>query len=270
MTKTAGQMLSEAEVRAMIQACTRSIDRALVATVYEAALRIKELGTIKWDQVRFEKNNVILNVDVKTGRPRHIPLFMARPYLAAWRADYPLKPEGNAYVFISEREKKPLRYQALEKRLKILAERAGVTKKITPHIVRHSRITNLVRRGVREYTIREIAWGNQGTKMLQTYSHLVNDDVDSELSQLYGITPDNVQKDDAMHPRQCPRCALINAPATNYCASCGVPLTPEARVTIDELTTEIETHPLYRVIMNKIEQMLTSQPTNNFYVTGKD
>ena len=143
MTKTAAQMLTEEEIHRMIKACTRSIDRCYIAVIYEAALRIKELGTLTWDQVSSGKNTVIINTDGKTGRPRHIPLIMAKPYIAQWRADYPLVPEGTAYVFISEQEKKPLRYKALEKRLRVIALRAGITKKVSPHLIRHTRITHL-------------------------------------------------------------------------------------------------------------------------------
>jgi len=46
MTKTAAQMLTEEEINRMIKACTRSIDRCYIAVLYEAALRIKELGTL--------------------------------------------------------------------------------------------------------------------------------------------------------------------------------------------------------------------------------
>ena len=151
--------------------------------IYEAALRIKELGTLTWDQVSFGKNTVIINTDGKTGRPRHIPLIMAKPYIAQWRADYPLVPEGPAYVFISEQEKKPLRYKALEKRLSGHCTPRGNYEKGVAAFNRHTRITHLIQQGVREYSVREIGWGNQGTKMLQTYTHIANRDIDAELSQ---------------------------------------------------------------------------------------
>ena len=80
---------------------------------------------------------------------------------------------------------------------------------------------------------------------------------------MYGIEPENNRDDHALYPRQCPRCAVINAPTANYCASCGVPLTPEAKVSIDELATEIEMHPLYRHIMDKVEIMMLTQPAGN-------
>ncbi len=260
MTKVAGQMLTDEEIHAMISVCNRSIDRAIISVLFEGGLRIKELAMLTWDQVSFEKTNVVLNVNVKTGKPRHIPLFFARPYLAAWKADYPYTPEGDAFVFIGEIKMQPMRYQSLFKRIRVLAVRAGITKKVTPHVFRHSRITQLMRQKVREYSIREIGWGNQSTKMLATYAHLTNADIVSELSELNGIEPEPIPDNLALTLRQCPRCAVMNAPTANYCASCGVPLTPDAKVTIDELTTEIEAHPLYKLIMNRVEEFLLTQP----------
>ena len=260
MTKVAGQMLSDEEIHAMISVCTRSIDRAIISVLFEGGLRIKELAMLTWDQVSFEKKNAVLNVNVKTGKPRHIPLFFARPYLAAWKADYPFTPEGDAFVFIGEIKMQPMRYQSLFKRIRVIAERAGITKKVTPHVFRHSRISQLMRQKVREYSIREIGWGNQSTKMLATYAHLTNADIVSELSELNGIKPEQVPDNHALTPRQCPRCAVINAPTASYCANCGVPLTPNAKVTIDELTTEIEAHPLYKMIMDRVEEFILTQP----------
>ena len=40
MTKTAEMMLTEDEVRAMINACMNSRNRALIATLYEGGFRI--------------------------------------------------------------------------------------------------------------------------------------------------------------------------------------------------------------------------------------
>jgi site-specific recombinase XerD len=261
MTKTVGQMLSQEEIFRMIGACTRSIDRAMVATLYEASLRVKELATLRWNQVAFERTHAIINVNVKTGRARHIPLFIARPYLAAWKVDYPLIAEDDAYVFLTEREHKPLRYRTLDKRLKIIAARAGVTKKFSAHVVRHTRISHLIQAGVREYTVRELAWANQNTKMLATYSHISQQNVDDELSRLYGIEPEHAQDDTVLNPRQCPRCAVINSPTARYCMSCGVPLTPEAKMTANELAVEIEQHPIYRAILQKIDEVILMRPT---------
>ncbi len=77
MTKTAAQMFDDEEILAMISACGSSMERAMIATLYEGALRIKELGTLTWERVSFNEQNVVINVNVKTNKPRRIPLFIA-------------------------------------------------------------------------------------------------------------------------------------------------------------------------------------------------
>jgi integrase len=77
MTKTAAQMFDEEEILAMISACGSSMERVMIATLYEGALRIKELGTLTWERVSFNEQNVVINVNVKANKPRRIPLFIA-------------------------------------------------------------------------------------------------------------------------------------------------------------------------------------------------
>jgi len=43
------------------------MDRALISVLYEGGFRIKEIGTLTWDQVSFKDNRVIINVNIKTG-----------------------------------------------------------------------------------------------------------------------------------------------------------------------------------------------------------
>ena len=89
MTKTAGQMLTEDEVRAMIDACQTSRDRAIIATLYEGGFRVQELGTLTWAQVKFDDYGTVVNVDEKTGAPRYIRLVTATQYLIQWKNDFP-------------------------------------------------------------------------------------------------------------------------------------------------------------------------------------
>ena len=68
-----GQMLTEDEVRAIIDACQTSRDRAIIATLYEGGFRVQELGTLTWAQVKFNDYGTVVNVDEKTGAPQIHP-----------------------------------------------------------------------------------------------------------------------------------------------------------------------------------------------------
>ncbi len=227
-TKTAEMMLSPDEVRAMIEACTNSRDRAIVSVLYEGAFRIGELATLRWGQVKFSEWHCSITVSFKTKKPRTIPIIMARPYLVQWRNDYPVSFAEDGYVFLTEGQHRQLQYAGITKQLKKIAKRAGIEKHVTPHLLRHSRITNLVKAGTNESIIKKIAWGSLSTKMMGTYLHLADADVENEMARMAGIEPPTKKRSRAgLEPRQCPRCFRINAPTDRFCP-CGLELTAEA------------------------------------------
>jgi integrase len=49
----------------------------LIAVLYESGLRIQELATLSWGQVKFNEYRLLINVNEKTGRLRHVRLLTA-------------------------------------------------------------------------------------------------------------------------------------------------------------------------------------------------
>jgi site-specific recombinase XerD len=233
MTKEAGDLLTPEEIKSIIRVCQRSIDRALVMTLYEGGFRIGELGSLAWKDVLFDEHGVIVNTNFKTGKPRYVRLVMAKEYLAVWKSDYPFEPEGENLVFVSAR-RNGMTYQAISKQLKKLVARAGIEKHVTPHLFRHSRITHLIKEGVNESVIKLMMWGSVNSRQFKTYAHLTGTDIDNEILSRYGITPTKEKGENALVPKQCKKCQAINAPDTNYCPVCGASLTDEAEVQMEE------------------------------------
>jgi len=228
MTKTASSLLTPNEVRAIIKVCHRSVDRALITLLYEGGFRVGEIGTMKWGDLKFDQYGIIVNVNFKTGIPRYVRIIMGKEYLAQWRHDYPGVADGDSLVFLN-RNGQPLTHAMVSKQLTRLADRAGVTKHITPHLFRHSRITHLIQEGVSESVIKLMMWGTINSKMFQTYAHLTGSDIDSELLRAYGIAADEQKgKELRLEPRQCAHCQTINSPVANYCVVCGHSFTGEA------------------------------------------
>lgn len=107
---------------------------------------------------------------------RYVPLHVVRPYLIEWRNDYPFNPSGNNPVFVTRRVT-TYSYQAVKKQLNVIAQRAGITRKVQPHAFRHSRITHMIQEGWHETTVKQIGWGNPETKQFRTYTHLTKKDL---------------------------------------------------------------------------------------------
>lgn len=246
MTKTAADILTEDEIHRMKKAARSSRDRAIVSVLYEGGLRASELGSLTWGDLRFTPWSVILNTDGKTGAPRYVPLVESRSYLAQWRNDYPGDPtEPNAFVFLTFRNRKPLTYSTLSYQLQDIAREAGIDKKFTCHIFRHSRITHLIQQGVPETHIKKMMWGNLTTDMFQTYAHITNRDIDDCMAVLHGISRPELDEEQqrrkkVLEPRQCSECGTVNGSTLNYCGTCGASLTEEARNTATRARDELQ------------------------------
>lgn len=239
MTTTAGDLLTEEEIRAMIEASKTVKDRALVSVLYESGCRIIELAQLKWGDVRFEEWCAWINVDGKTGKPRLIPLVASRGYLAAWKADYPLQVRDDALVFLTNNTFKPIKYESVIKQLRVVAKRGGVKKHIRGHIFRHSRITHLLQQGMPETIVKKMMWGGE-SRMIERYSHLTDADTAAAVAELAGVTPPGQKKrSKALEPIQCPRCATINPPTNDFCGKCGLALTEEAMAEVDGISANV-------------------------------
>lgn len=165
-----------------------SRDRALLLTLIERRFRVREIGEMRWRALKFDLTRVIINVTFNTGKPRYIRLVMAKEHLIKWKSDYPDEITDEVYVFLNERHRL-LTYPAIYRQLGRLCQRSGITKHITPHIFRHSRITHLIQQGVGESVIKLMMWGSVDSRMFISYAHLTGVDIDREICKLYGIEP---------------------------------------------------------------------------------
>jgi integrase/recombinase XerD len=145
--------LTETEVEALLAAPDLSQivgmrDKAMVELMYASGLRVSELISLRGAQVNLRQG--ALKVTGKGGKDRLLPfgamaqdwlqryLDSARPQLA--RAHSP------SLLFLSERGEEMTR-QAFWYRIKLLAQRAGISKNVSPHTLRHSFATHLVNHG---------------------------------------------------------------------------------------------------------------------------
>lgn len=229
MTKTAEMLVSKQEVLNLIMACQNSRDRAFISVLYEGGFRVGELGCLRWNQVKFNDWNVAINVDNKTGKPRYIPLVMSRQYLASWKNDYPLPITNDGYVFLTAGRKEQLQYRGVTKQFDKIVKRAGIQKKVTLHLLRHSRITHLINDGVKESMIKMMMWGSVDSVMFKAYAHLTASDIDTEIALQAGIIlPDTRKQSTCLEPHQCLTCHTINGPTQHFCGNCGSELTESA------------------------------------------
>lgn len=237
-TKTEADVLTTDEIQRLIEAPTSARYRAMIAVLYEGGLRIHEAGILRWRDVTFSEWGCRLKTSGKTGKPRTVPIILYRKYLALWKSEHP-NPEPDQPVFLNNHNK-PLKYQAAAKVIKLSGVKAGITKELTPHILRHTRITHAIRDGLPETHAKQIFWGNLDTDMIKIYTHLSDTDTENRLMEMAGVRTEGQRREPSLQPVQCDQCLFINPPGSRLCAQCGRSFSAEVVVEISDVQRAVD------------------------------
>lgn len=241
-TTTPDQLLTMDEVLQLLTACQNSRDRALVSTLYESGCRVGELARLVWKDIIFDKYGVRCYVtDTKNNLRRYSRLTVSHQYLATWKNDTK-DSSPDARVFVNLITKEPVNYVTIRLLLNRLVARAKITKRVTPHLFRKSRITHMVAQNYQESVIKKSMWGNLSTDMFSTYVCLAEQDIDAEILDKAGIE----RKSDTVNPLApipCPVCHHVNPPAVDWCNRCGTALSTEAKEAVRGVQEYVIAHP---------------------------
>jgi len=158
--------ISEDEAQQLIGAAESPFERAMLLLMLTAGLRRSEVGAIRLEDANLE--NQALLVRGKGAKQRMVPLMpqaaeAIRNYLAA-------RPESDLpYLFLSPQGRR-LANDYLNRTLRRILARAGLAKRITPHMLRHTFATHLVRNGVDVRTVQELL-GHADLETTANYLH---------------------------------------------------------------------------------------------------
>ncbi len=145
-------------------------DRALLELFYSSGLRVSELAGLTLQQIDLEHG--YLRVFGKGAKERVVPVgTKATDAIATWLASgrpHFVKPRTGSQLFLSERGTGLSRVM-LWMIVKKHARRAGITKNVKPHLLRHSFATHLLNGGADLRAIQEmLGHANIGTTQIYT------------------------------------------------------------------------------------------------------
>ncbi len=147
-------------------------DRAMLELLYASGLRVSELVGLAVSQI--DLNAGCLRVMGKGAKERVVPMGQtARDLLADYVAHVRptlLKGRLSRALFISRRGQ-TLTRQAFWKLLRQRAQRAGIVKPISPHMLRHSFATHLLEGGADLRTVQTML-GHANISTTQIYTHV--------------------------------------------------------------------------------------------------
>ena len=135
-------VLSASEVRRMIEGCENLKTKAIIATMYSAGLRLAECCELKIADI--DSKRMALLVNGKGNKQRYAllsprTLDILRDYYRAYRP--------KEWLFEGRTPDHYLTRRSLAELIHIAGLRAGIGKRVSPHMLRHSFATHLLERG---------------------------------------------------------------------------------------------------------------------------
>lgn len=171
--KSLPKSLNEDEVKRLIKAAaadrrqrkfTRTRDKLILSLLYSSGLRVSELVSLKVNDIDLKDRTIRIR---GKGNKDRMVLFdqktkkLIEDYLRerTWESEY---------LFLN-RFGKPLTPRYIQITIKNYAIKAGIKKKVTPHILRHSFATHLLKNGVDIRAIQQLL-GHSNLSTTQIYT----------------------------------------------------------------------------------------------------
>lgn len=150
---------------------------AMLQVLYATGLRVSELVNLKINDVNLQSGYVL--AFGKGSKERYVPI--GRVAIAALDHYYKTaRPQllgevkvQSQYVFLSHKGK-PVTRQTFWKYLKDLAREKNISKKISPHVIRHSFATHLLENGADLRSV-QIMLGHADISTTQIYTHVTRE-----------------------------------------------------------------------------------------------
>lgn len=237
-------LLTDAEIQALLDAAQNPRDKALIAVLADTGLRIGAIASLRIRDLDFSGRTTLVSINedanVKDASGT-VPLTWSEGHLSNYLDVHPRRDVADAPVFHKAAghwdgdDDGALAYQYLSRRVKDVADAAGVDpEKCNLHNFRHTAISNWIREGLSEQSIKHRASWEVDSDMIRVYSSVRDEELNDQILDHYDIatgdagsaTPDL----DA-----CPRCNNTLRGNERFCPSCSAPLSQTAADRVEEI-----------------------------------
>lgn len=172
------EVLTIEEIDALIAAIDLSSNegqrnKAILETLYSCGLRVSELISLRFEDCFF--NEGFIRVIGKGNKERLVPVSPSviaevELYVSTDRSNMQIQRGNEAYIFLNRRGAKLTRVMIFTI-IKLLTEKAGISKKISPHTFRHSFATHLIEGGANLRAVQDML-GHESITTTEIYTHL--------------------------------------------------------------------------------------------------
>ena len=170
-----------------------------------------------------------------------MPLIFSVPYLKSWLTVHPDR-RGDQWLFGVSHDGKitQMSESAPNAAIRYIGNKAGL-RRIHPHMLRHSRLTELATNGLGEYQLKGVAGWTPNSRMSERYIHLSGRDNLNAVLQAQGVETKHAEKPQPiLSSAHCPNCDAIIGLEAVFCPSCGFVLDEKMRLAKVDKVAELE------------------------------
>jgi integrase/recombinase XerD len=184
-------VLSRAEARAVIDALRNPTHRAMIMLLYASGVRVGELVRLRPGDV--DRDRGLLRVrGGKGGKDRYTLLSpMAVEAVDRHLSRWELRDRKLPWLFPGARPESHVNPRSVQKVVARAGRKAGLEKRVTPHVLRHSFATHLLENGTDLRYIQQLL-GHASSRTTEVYTHVSRRDlarIQSPLEVTMGGTP---------------------------------------------------------------------------------
>jgi len=162
--------LVETEVSKMLDSCRNNKEKLIVELLAYTGVRVSELCSIRVSDIDLE--NKSLKIRGGKGDKDRLVIFSDKivPDLKKYIMEIKERKGKAEFLFPTAKSKK-ISPVTVERIIRNLARRAGINKKVTPHVLRHTFATSLLRNGA-DIRIIQVLLGHASISTTQIYTHV--------------------------------------------------------------------------------------------------
>lgn len=150
----------------MFDICENLKHKVILAILYSTGLRVSELINLKWKHI--DRERMVINIlQAKGKKDRQVMLSQQLiPLLERYYREY----KSSVYV-LEGQFKEQYSSRSVGEVMKQLAEKAGISKRVYTHLLRHCSFTHLLEQGTDIALIQKLA-GHSDIKTTNIYLHV--------------------------------------------------------------------------------------------------
>lgn len=250
------------EINALLDNMPRAMDRCLVMVFLEG-LRLNEARNVRIGDIVDKKTHMIIYITVSKSKKRPVPVINSVPFIIEWLNQHPDRKNPEAFLFAHKRSGQISQYsqRGLQQ---IIGRNNNLSKKIYPHLFRHTAATNDYSNLSEKLMMKKYGWKTRD--MIDRYAHLKDSSLEESILELHGIIPEKEKEETIkfVENKNCPRCKLQNPSSNLFCSRCGCVLDiktilehREIATKLDELGKQFDLEEyLSKIIDKRLEKLL--------------